>query len=232
MRNKSIQRTIVAWVLFLFLLLPTSAQQYQFDRYEAIAGVGTTTIFGDIGGLSTRAALSAGLRYTIQYRISVKGSLNLGWGYGTDKGSDNENRGYTYNTFLIEPSVQAEYHFYRTRGTGYNRKGYRLEVPRFGIYGFVGFGAVYFEPIPGGNLEEDFEDDFRNVAIAFPVGIGIQVGIARKLMIGIELGGRYVRTDYIDGYTSDNSKSLDVYYLVLLNAAYRFHSFSFKRGFE
>jgi hypothetical protein len=232
MRRKSIHRTISASVLFLILLLPSRAQQYQFDRYEAIVGVGTTTIFGDIGGLSTRAALSAGIRYTVQDRITVKGSLDLGWGYGTDKGSDNENRGYTYNTFLLEPSVQAEFHFYRTRGTGYNRKGYRLEVPRFTSYGFVGIGAVYFQPIPGGELEEDFTDDFRNIALAFPGGIGFQVGIARRLMIGIELGGRYIRTDYLDGYTSDNSKSLDVYYLALLNAAYRFHSFSFKRGFQ
>ncbi len=232
MRNRSIPKTVSFAVIFIFILLPAYAQQYQFDRYEAIAGVGTTTIFGDIGALSTRAALSAGLRYTIQYRVSVKGNLNLGWGYGTDKGTDNESRGYTYNTFLVEPSVQAEFHFYRTKGTGYNRKGYRLEVPRFGIYGFIGLGAVFFEPIPGGELEEDYEDDFRKVALVFPGGVGLQVGIARRLMIGIELGGRYVRTDFIDGYTSDNSRSLDVYYVAMLNAAYRFKSFSFKRGFQ
>ncbi len=232
MKNRSIHSTISATVILFFLILPLHAQQYQFDRYEAIAGVGTTTIFGDIGGLSTRAALTAGLRYTIQYRVSVKGNLNLGWGYGTDKGTDNEDRGYAYNTFLIEPSVQAEFHFYRTPGTGYNRKGYRLEVPRFGIYGFVGLGAVYFKPIPGGELEDDFKDDFSNLALVFPGGVGIQVGIARRLMIGIELGGRYVKTDYIDGYTSDNSKSLDIYYVAMLNAAYRFNSFSFKRGFQ
>lgn len=225
-------RAISATVLFLIMLLQLNGQKYQFDRYEAVIGLGTTTIFGDIGGLSTRTALSLGTRYTIQNRISVRGSLNFGWGYGTDKGSRNDNRGYVYNTFLLEPSLQAEFHFFRSSRTGYNRKGYRLEVPRFGAYAFIGIGGVYFKPSPGGELEEDFEDDFPNVALVFPAGIGFQVGVARKLMIGLELGGRYARTDYIDGYTSDNSRSLDIYYVVLLNTAYRFSSFSFKRGFN
>jgi len=232
MRSTINNKKVSFLVVFLFMLFQLHGQQYQFDRYEAVVGLGTTTIFGDIGGLSTRTALSLGIRYTIENRISVKGSLDLGWGYGTDKGSQNENRGYSYNTFLLEPSVQAEFYFFRSRGTGYNRKGYRLEVPRLGIYGFIGVGVLYFKASPGGELQNDFEDDFRNVALIFPAGIGFQVGIARNLMVGIELGGRYAQTDYIDGYTSDNSKSLDVYYMILLNASYRFSSFSFKRGFN
>jgi len=232
MTNECIQRTIVASVLFFAILLPLHAQQYQFDRYEAVVGAGVTTIFGDIGGASTRTALSAGIRYTIQKRISVKASLDLGWGYGTDEGRENDARGYEYNTFLVEPSIQAEFHIYTTLGSGYNRKGYRLEVPRFDGYAFLGLGAVYFEPIPGGELKADFEDDFKHFSLVFPGGIGFNVGIARRIMIGMELGGRWARTDFIDGWTSGNSVALDFYYIGLLNVSCRFNSFSFKRGFQ
>jgi hypothetical protein len=224
--------TGVIILLFLFTGKYSTAQRYQFERYEAVLGVGTTTLFGDIGGLSTRTALSLGARYTIQHRLSTKVSLDFGWGFGKDDGSDNETRGYKYNTFILEPTIQIEFFFFKTKGTRYNRKGYRLEVPRFGTYGFVGIGGLYFKPTPGGDFVDDFDDDFSNFSIVFPAGIGIQVGVAKGLMIGIEIGGRYARTDYIDGYSSDYSTSLDVYYLTLLNAAYRFSSFSFKRGFE
>lgn len=225
---------IISLVLTLFLLavFQSNAQRYQFDRYEAVLGVGTTTLFGDIGGLSTRTALSLGARYTIQNRLSTKVSLDFGWGFGSDEGSDNDARGYKYNTFILEPTIQIELFFFKTKGTGYTRKGHRLEVPRFGTYGFIGIGGVYFKPSPGGAFEADFTDDFKNFSLVFPAGIGFQIGVARGLMIGVELGGRYARTDYIDGYSSDNSQSLDIYYLTLLNAAYRFSSFSFKRGFE
>ena len=145
MTSKFSHRTIPAAFLFFAILLPLNAQQYQFDRYEAVVGAGVTTIFGDIGGASTRAAISAGIRYTIQKRISVKASLDFGWGYGTDEGTENENRGYKYNTFLVEPSIHAEFHIFTTPGSGYNRKGHRLEVPRFDSYAFLGLGAVYFE---------------------------------------------------------------------------------------
>ena len=232
MANKSFQRTIIASVLFFFMLLPMHAQRYQFDRYEAVAGAGVTTIFSDIGGASTRTALSAGIRYTIQKRISAKASLDFGWGYGTDEGTENENRGYEYNTFLVEPSIQAEFHIFTTLGSGYNRKGYRLEVPRFDLYAFLGLGAVYFKPIPGGELKADFKDDFSHFSLVFPGGIGFYVGVARRIMIGIELGGRWARTDYIDGWTSGNSVALDFYYIGIVNVAYRFNNFSFKRGFE
>ena len=228
-KTKYIAITIVSLFLFTF---QSNGQRYQFDRYEAVLGVGTTTLFGDIGGLSTRTALSLGARYTIQNRLSTKVSLDFGWGFGKDEGSENDARGYKYNTFIFEPTIQIELFFFKTKGTGYNRKGYRLEVPRFGTYGFIGIGGVYFKPTPGGEFVDDFEDDFSNFSLVFPAGIGFQVGVARGLMIGIELGGRYARTDYIDGYSSDNSQSLDIYYFTLLNAAYRFSSFSFKRGFE
>ena len=226
------KKSFTLLILILHSALFLKAQRYQFDRYEAILGLGTTAIFGDIGNMGIRPAASLGVRYTLKKSVSFKASLDFGFGYGNDEGSQNEARGYSYSTFLIEPSIHGEFFFFRSDGTGYTRKGFRLEVPRFSSYAFIGLGAAWFKPTPGDEFEQDFEDNFRNVALVFPGGIGIQVGVARKLMIGIEVGGRYARTDYIDGYTSDNSKSLDVYYFAVLNAAYRFSSFSFGRGFE
>jgi hypothetical protein len=42
-----------------------------------------------------------------------------------------------------------------------------------------------------------------------------------ELNFGLEVGGRYTFSDYLDGYTSQYSKSNDVYYFLNLTVTYK-----------
>ena len=55
-----------------------------------------------------------------------------------------------------------------------------------------------------------------------PAGIGATLIYTPNLNFGVELGGRYTLTDYIDGYHSEQySKANDVYYLLNFTVTYK-----------
>ena len=54
-----------------------------------------------------------------------------------------------------------------------------------------------------------------------PVGIGLKFGLNTSWSIGFDMGGRFTTSDYIDGYTSEYSKSKDVYIFGVINMVYK-----------
>ena len=52
------------------------------------------------------------------------------------------------------------------------------------------------------------------VALAIPVGLGLNYVFSPNSMIGLDFGLRYTTSDYIDGYTSQFSRRNDVYYFM------------------
>ena len=63
--------------------------------------------------------------------------------------------------------------------------------------------------------------EYSKVAMAFPVGLGIKYGLTPDWMMGLELGGRWVTTDYLDAFTSQYSKAHDFYYIVSFQMIYK-----------
>ena len=58
-------------------------------------------------------------------------------------------------------------------------------------------------------------------APVIPVGIGSTLVYSPNLNFGMEIGGKYAFTDYLDGYTSQYSKTNDVYYYLNFVVTYK-----------
>lgn len=234
-------RFFLLTLLALFLFSgPGDAQVWKMTRYEAIAGLGGTFYMGDIGSITpddnllglkdvrfrfTRPVIHLGARYKLYERISVKLNINFGWLYGIDDYGSNEGRGIEFSTFLFEPTVQGEYSFIKDRSSNnylmMKSKGMLSFASAVSFYGFAGFGPVIFSPKvivpdPSGRTEEEFS----NVAMAFPLGIGVKYGLTPKLKIGFEFGGRFTTTDHLDSFTSQQSRANDVYYFGTFQLVY------------
>jgi len=239
------KQAVVAIFLLLLSGIPVNAQRWKLIRYEAIVGVGTTNVFGDIGGGAsrsnlfgikdirfdaTRPSFTLGLRYKFYQNLAGRFTLTYGLGSGTDAGAVNENRGFTFTTHIIEPSAVFEYYFIpeekRERTSAmYNRRGMLNNYSRLGAYVFGGIAGCYFSPHITGteNVNQSYISGYSHITAAIPAGVGVKYIIDEDWMVGFELGGRLALSDFIDGYNPDipANKALDIYYFSTFSAIYR-----------
>lgn len=234
-RNKKI-------VLLIFLIIPLVgfSQKWKLARTEILGGIGTANYFGDIGGsvnadalwisdldiMSTRPNITVGLRYRLMDRFSVRGNLTYARFSGTDVGSVNEGRNYSFSTNLYELNAYAEYSLIPEKQMVKYwiniRDGLRKFNASINVYVFAGIGVSYFKPTALDNLigSTRFIDD-KNIAIVLPLGVGIKYPISPLNNIGFEIGGRFTSTDYIDGFKPDLSESNDMYYFSLISVTHK-----------
>jgi len=85
---------------------------------------------------------------------------------------------------------------------------------------FAGLGGAFFGTEKLDNLE-NFDFEYSKTALVFPIGVGVKIGLNPKWDAGFELGRRFTTTDYLDAYTSEWSKSNDVYYFGVFNLIYK-----------
>ncbi|MFN8207180.1 MAG: DUF6089 family protein [Bacteroidales bacterium] len=234
-------------ILFLFLLALIAgnahAQRWKVLRYELTEGIGTTNILGDIGGYSRgdnllgirdfnfaqiRPSLDLGVRFRLYERQVIRLNLNYGYAYGTDQGSANDARNYTYTTNLFEQSLVYEYYLIteeqkKKSASIYNRRGMLNNFSKFGVYVFGGFGvAEAFVKNGKGFTPGSIETiDSRAATLVLPLGVGVKYILDERIGIGFEFGGRYTFSDMLDGYTSTISKGNDTYFLGSLHLTYR-----------
>lgn len=235
-------------LIFMAISIAGFSQRWKLKRYEVLFGIGSTNIYGDIGGTAdvnnlyglkdirineTRYSLYGGMRYKIQKDFAVKLNLIYGKGVSTDVKSRNENRGYSFKTSIFEPSVQFEYSFLgEDRNISYsrlyNRRGMVNNFAVLSAYGFAGLGGVIFSPevdlngrtaVPGETV-----DGFGNFSMVIPVGIGIKSALDKNWSIGFEFGRRFAFSDYLDGFSSNWSKHYDTYYFGVLQATYKLNT--------
>jgi hypothetical protein len=221
-----------------------SAAEYSYwkqKRYEISAGIGTTQSFSDIGGFSnnanllglkdfslhqTRFNINTALKYRILDDLSARLNFSFGYLHSTDIRGSNESRGFESTTQFFEPSLLFEYYFIKhkreksflfIRG---KRSVLRPLLPSLDFYLFTGAGGLYYKVKPNILLTPRVAETSGFTPV-IPVGIGINMVYSRSFNIGLELGGRYAFSDNIDGYTSQYSKSNDVYYFLNLTFTYK-----------
>ena len=233
-------------LLFLYLGLAVfisfgSAQKWKLKRYEAVGGIGTAHYFGDIGGsadennlfglkdieiFKTRPSFYLGARYKIRQNIAVKTNFIFGFLSGDDEGSKNNERNFAFSTKIFEPSVQFELSLiseeqkFRSNAM-FNKRGMINNFSQFNVYGFAGIGAVAAWPKAKKDFTDRYEPGHSKTGLAFPLGVGVKYVVSADLSVGLEFGGRFTTTDYLDGYSSQYSKANDVYYFAVFNAIYR-----------
>lgn len=243
MPRKSKYISLIFLLFGLLVFQPAIGQRWKLLRYQVGAGVGTTQIFGDIGGTAdkenwfgikdisfdeTKMAYGVFARYKVNSLFSVKANFNYGKGQGTDENSRND-RGRSYKANLYEFSGQFEYYFLseepRHRSSAwFDKKGMVNNYSTLSAYLFAGFGVGY------STLSHNFGstvgpyDDYRssNIAPVVPFGIGAKFVLDEKWTIEGDLGYRWAINDYVEGYKQTSaSKFNDIYYFLMFSVSYR-----------
>lgn len=184
-----------------------------------LSGVGPAYLFGDVGGkvqdqmflgntdwdmAKTRFLYSIGFRQLFPNNFGLKATLAYGQFAGTDEGTSNPTRGYSFTSDITELSIQSEYTLY---GGPYSK----VHTPSL-LYVFAGAGVLSYRPNlirDGGPRPTDIiETD--GLTPVMPFGIGYQYQVSPRFAIGAEFGWRYTFTDFLDGVSTINSRSNDV----------------------
>jgi opacity protein-like surface antigen len=232
------------------MMIPVSsfAQKWKLRRYEALVSLCTAQYYGDIGGsktensllglkdisiLSTRASFAFGARYKLTAKTAVKMNLIYGFISGTDNNSRYPLRGLSFYSTIFEPSFQLEYYPISESKTSsspasFSHRGMVNSFGKLYPYVFVGAGGVFYNPV---STSDKFiiPKDIPGIAVTFPVGIGLKLGISSKLSVGFEYGRRFTTTDKIDGKWEHTavggkvieSKSKDLYDFGMFSAIYQ-----------
>ncbi len=239
------RRSILFILLFsLFFSLSevqSSAQLWKMRRYELVAGIGPSFFFGDVGGFSqsenwlglkditfkqTRIDLNLSFKYRVSQRFNARASFTYGLFHATDIRGSNENRDFEASISGFEPALIGEYYFLKnksetsylfTRGKGTRSRSLFKSLD---FYAFTGIGGFVYSIKPNENLEMTGLDT-KGFATIIPVGIGTTLIYSPDINFGLELGGRYAFSDFIDGYTSQYSSSNDVYYFFNFTFTYK-----------
>jgi hypothetical protein len=210
-------------------------------RYEAVAGIGPTFFFGDIGGYSktknilglkdmsfrqTRFNLNLNIKYRITADINARLSLAYGFLHATDTRGSNEGRGFEAAISIFEPALIGEYYFIKNRSErsylftkGRNGSGNGL-LKSLDFYVFTGIGGLSYS-IKGNDKLVAHGIDPGGFTAVIPGGLGTTLVYTPNFSFGLELGGRYTFTDNLDGYTSQYSSSKDVYYFFNFTITYK-----------
>jgi hypothetical protein len=210
-------------------------------RYEAVAGLGPTFLFCDVGGFSksetvlgikdltfsqTRFNIGFSFKYRISAAFNARLSLSYGFLHASDARGSNEDRGYESAVSVFEPALIGEYYFIKNKTEGsylFNKgrgSGLNTFLRSLDFYVFTGIGGLNYAIKPNEALEAQGIDPGGFTAI-IPVGIGSTLVYSPDFSFGVELGGRYSFTDNLEGYTSQFSSSNDVYYFLNFTITYK-----------
>jgi len=219
-------------ILFLVCLLYSltenraEGQLWKIRRYEAVAGLGPTMFFGDIGGFSknenilglkdmsflqTRFGLNLGMKYRITNDINIRLSLTFGTLHATDVRGSNERREMEAAMRIFEPALIGEYYFIKNEEENSylfekgRSRGLRSFFASMDFYGFTGLGGIRYS-VTGTDRQLSRDFDTKGFAAVIPVGVGTNFVYSPRFNYGVEFGGRYVFSDNLDGYTSQYSK--------------------------
>jgi hypothetical protein len=215
------RRTIL---LFLFAALSSLSLYSQIGKrasfFELQFGAGPVFMKTDIGNLGYGGILEVTGKYRLHQHIALKASLGGGLGMGTDQGSDNEARGMSYYTILVELTGQIEFYILK-EGRGYGKGGNIGYKPRVRPYLYAGGGPLLFYPTHTHDNAEPLPD-FNNYTVIMMGGVGFLYRVNADLFWGMQVGGRFSTTDFLDGYSPESSVANDTYYTAKILLVHRF----------
>ncbi|MDR0815613.1 MAG: DUF6089 family protein [Bacteroidales bacterium] len=229
--NQIVTLFFVAGMFFL-CNSTVSAQNKRSKVYELHLGAAAANVFGDIGSgfqlSQTRPAVYIGGRYDMNEYFSAKVNLFAGRTAGNDEGTENDLRKYSFEAPVYEVSAQAEWNFLRLNGSlgslSAGKKGLSGASLQTRPYLFAGVGFVFSEPVfksppipPDGEVKESA------AGFVLPFGLGVRTDLNRFWALGLEIGGRFCTSDYLDGLSLTSHETKDFYCFTSLHVAYKFH---------
>lgn len=222
---RAMNRLLLPVFALVFACLATDAlaQSFYAVRKErsliAVAGLGTSTYFGELANpgdyFDTKPGLSLGLQYYFTNRISARAELSWFQLRGSDAKADAEGR-IKRNLSFVSGNVE----FNAVGQINLFPKGARFyQRPVWNPYFFAGVGVMYFNP------KAEYQGkkyalqplktegvDYNRITFAIPYGAGIRYMIDPFFNICFEVGYRKVFTDYLDDVSTvylDNTSFTD-----------------------
>jgi hypothetical protein len=231
-------------ILFLLCLVNqlAEAQLWKMKRWEASAGLGPTFFFGDVGGysngenilglkdlsfLQTRFNVDLNVKYRISQSINARFSFSTGLLKATDEHGSNPERGYEASTTFFEPALIGEYYFIKNKAENsyaFLNKGQNFLGTFFkslDFYIFSGIGGMSYSVKGNDELANSPGFQSGGFTAVIPAGVGTTLIYSPDFNFGVEFGGRYAFSDYLDGYTSQYSSKNDVYYFLNFTVTYK-----------
>jgi Domain of unknown function (DUF6089) len=226
-------------LVFLFTVNLSEAQLWKLRRWEAELGVGPSFSFPDVGGYTIgknligfrdlsfrqmRFDATGSIRYRLSRTVNLRMSFTYAMLHSTDSRGSNEGRHLESTTQLFEPAILCEYYFVKNKyeSSWLFQRGRNIGTffSSLDFYAFTGGGIVSYS-VNGNQALKDKGLRTSGVAAAIPIGLGATLIYTPNINFGMELGGRYAFTDYLDGYTSQYSKANDVYYFLNFTFTYK-----------
>ncbi len=238
------RKLLIAFLTIIFVSGPAEAQLWKVRRYEATASLGTTQFYGDIGGYSpgknllgikdfsfshTRYNFTGALKYRILNDVSIRLNLSIGSFHSTDVKGSNEARGFESVTSFFEPAVLGEYYLIKNKGENSflqlkgSRHGLQALFPALDVYVFTGVGGLSYNAKPNNKLAP-FVTNTSGFTPVVPFGVGANMFYNSDFNFGVELSGRFTFSDNLDGYTSIQSKSNDLYHFLNFTFTYKINT--------
>jgi len=204
---------------FTFFLFCLNLLQAQIPIEAGFFG-GTTTYQGDLAEAHVEfselhLAFGGLVRYHFNDKIKLRGNVIYGRISGTDKNAKDPglfNRGWSYDSYLVEMSMIGEYHPF-SRGREDNIGLYRPQVTPY-IGG--GIGLINYNPKIAVSDFRDVnkfpEPGAKSSSISLPVVVGVTFDFSEAFLCGLEFGSRLTFNDYLDGVSKNgNPKKNDLF---------------------
>ncbi len=177
--------------LLLFLIFFLANFIYGQGKTELGISFGSSYYHGDINHSKLFYSPSTAYGLILKYNFSNYLSASLNGKYAKLKGNDadfsnieNQLRGASFSTSLIDLAILFEFNFLAYTSSGYIKKNRH----RFAPFIFIGIGGNYIFSAGG----------FEN-PITIPFGLGIKYNIFERFTLGLEWSYRKTFNDQIDG---------------------------------
>jgi hypothetical protein len=237
----SMKKLLIITTAFIILSQASNGQLWKLRRYEISGGIGTTQFYSDIGGYpteknvlglrdftfkQTRFNLNGCVRYRFTEDFAAKVSLVFGTLHATDASGEYISRGFEANTIFVEPSLIAEYYFIKNKEENSfvflakNETFIKSVFSSLDFYCFTGIGGLGYKVSPNSVLAPHVTKT-SGITEVVPLGVGVSLIYSGDFNFGVELGGRFTFSDYLDGYTSAQSKANDIYHLLNFTITYK-----------
>ncbi|BDD09900.1 hypothetical protein FUAX_23320 [Fulvitalea axinellae] len=179
---------------------------------EVTVGVGSSTYYGDLADDAPYNNFGSNINLGMRYRVFPHVKVGFDASLISLSGQDlYEERGLSFNSINYEFAgiLQAELFDNNAKDRSSTRKSI---IP----YGFVGVGALMFNPtvkVDGTSYDlRDFQtngEEYEKFAMVVPLGVGVKYEINPQFSLGIEFTYRAVFTDYLDDVSKAEYRSIN-----------------------
>lgn len=215
--------------LFVFILIVSAgaefadAQSFYSVRRDRnlifIGGVNTSTYYGDLKDnadlIDAKPSLSLGLMYYASKRIGLRGEFSwvtLSASDANSKSEGKQQRNLSFTSANYEAAISGVFNLIPQGGRFYQR-------PAFNVYGFLGAGALMFNPkavLDGQKYAlQPLQTEGVKYSRVTPIiiyGLGAKMKVTPFFNLAAEAGWRKTFSDYVDDVSTvykDNSTFSD-----------------------